>query len=247
MNKSVNITNSDRYEMVDSVSKDFYASVESLDEDADFYERLLASVAKRLLSTIAEHRDSPLHQYLHTVDVYGLINNVSNGCILPKDCGVTGCLSLSKDTKSLLVENTMAQVARTIYRSDSYEGIKKALEDVAEPGSVGRKFIDISSKRVSTYFTPEEIAKIATRNETLERLFRPLQVQLKVVVNTLQTCKTTKQFEERLPDLTRYYTGVIRRKLAAAGEKSKSEEESEKDSLLAEASNTLALAALVAK
>lgn len=237
--KSVNISMRDREQIISNVSAYLLTAAEAKHPDPGFINRITKEVLQNIFDAYeGKVLSSPIRNLLY----YTTKDNF--------------CIRLSRYTfKNDLSMHTLAtsfgshlnpKTLEKTYRLDNLDHNEFTIPyDLAHPNDKD-KIVDLTNNEsvIQAAITPEIVEQINEYNVKMENVYTQIGAEVKAIINTINDCRTTKQFEASLSSLTNFYPQSVLRKLSAKNEVA--EELTEQQKLLKSAMTTIATGKLLA-
>lgn len=234
--KSVNIPTAERSEIMKKARNLFLKTALTKHPDEKFLTNITKRVFLESLEKLRPLVDSGHIKYVSHINIDELSYNISN-LRFPEGYAIRSLISRSNlnNAKLLGFFSTLENIEASEINIPVEFITDRKIPFVAEEYS--------NSNRGTIDLSDEVKEEITAFNNKMEEVYTELESQLELLMSTINNCRTTKAFEEALPNLVNLYPQSIVRKLEEKNNKdvAKTEEEQKLDSAM----TTIATAALL--
>lgn len=208
--KAVSITTYERQQIQNKVRKRYEKLCQAQHPNPTFHENISKELYLDSTKQLAPHLNEKSAKHILWAHKNSVIRDFSNAKIF--DTYGTQVKILSLDVKN----NDLIQYEHT---PEQFEMNFEELPDIY-------KQVDIATHKFPMTFTPlgisaydtklilsdDQVQRIEEFNTKMETVYGTLQDQLRVLLSTIESCKSTKMFEAKLPDLVSLYPKSVIRK-----------------------------------
>ena len=237
---SVNITTPDRDAIKRNIRNHFTTVAKSKNKRSDFHAKISKKIVEKALYSLeGVVENNPLKELLPVTKAIYLKNSVYR-VNFPANVVVKN-LSDSAYGYALLHDSDRL----FDFSDDDNENTIKIDIPYSVIDDQGQT-VNILHENYIAKFIDEEIRQeIEDHNTWMTDTFSGLEEQIKVIMEVVSECRTTKQFEEKIPSLVSFYTPTVKRKLREKEEELAAEKETEQDDVLKAAISSIATGKLL--
>lgn len=238
---SVSLTNSERYAMKETIRSQYKKLIMSLSTTSTLRKELTMRLLQDSINKLADIPDSA-YPYLRTIP-RDRIGRELNNIKLPMAVSEFD----SYDSEFISKKNNLLDI-----KENDLNEIKNIPAAFTEKGLIPNlliEFFTINSSYSHTVnkdtivITDEDVDTITANNETIQDKVGAYVEQLNMLIDTIDSCKSTKMFEAKLPELVNIYPESVLKKIE--NKNSEITELSEEEMALKGAITSFAAASLI--
>jgi len=207
---SVTINESERRTMVDTITAKLKKLIASSEPDPDFY----PNISKRLYARSLEKFTPETIKY-----VYHISNHTSHNFRFVRLAAIKD--DNPNDTTPVIIKNIMTGESSNLLDITGGASDTRVTSAELQPDlrSIPFAFEERPRSTSQTLIVDKDfLAEIKQHNEEYDIAIDPIRQQLAAVVDTIEKCRSTKQFEAKLPGLTHLYPESVKQKLIRKAE-----------------------------
>lgn len=236
--KSVSINNIERVKIIDQI-KTQYAKLAVLKHpNPNFHKELSKTIYKKYLNVMAEKLTPEIAPFIHYENVFNFAKAIEELKIAD--------VQIKKLDIEMHSSNNLLSTTRTLA---GFEPSEVVIPNIFTNNKkvVPFPFTQWGQSKYSAdkiVLDENTLTNIQEYNDQMVKVYSELSAQLDNLLGVIKKCKSTKMFEDKLPNLVSLYPESIHKKLRAKNDKQETELTEEQQSLL-DATASLAAAALL--
>jgi len=224
---SVSISTRERYDIKEKASELFNKTAKIKHPNPDFYTDITKQIFLDALSVFDDYLSTPIIKFVSSANKHRLAGELSTH-YLGNEVFI---YSLNTGYSGLLSKNT------TLDRVE--------FDDMAIPNKYVIDDKILLPFKGRTILSEELVEEIDSYNAKMETIYAPLSLQLETLLGVIDECKTTKSFYNKLPNLKSLLPASVLSKIQRKNENGESQEVTEEQQLMIDATNAIATANLL--